>query len=94
LHSCHLSVTPTKVSTGITPNAEDVYRVTVYVAPNSAYYIQLEVLNKNRITVRTFNPTTNVPAVSTKLYPMQWINNATTGAAIQYGFIYAMEEIY
>jgi hypothetical protein len=93
-HSNNLSVTPTKVSTGITPNAEDVYRVTVYVAPNSAYYIQLEVLNKNRITVRTFNPTTNVPAVSTKLYPMQWINNATTGAAIQYGFIYAMEEIY
>ena len=86
--------TPTKVSTGITPNAEDVYRVTVYVAPNSIYYIQLEVLNKNRITVRTFNPTTNVPPVSTKLFPMQYINNATTGAAIQYGFIYATEEIY
>jgi hypothetical protein len=93
-HSNNLSITPTKVSTGITPNAEDVYRVTVYVAPNSAYYIQLEVLNKNRITVRTFNPTTNVPAVGTKLYPMQYINNAATGAAIQYGFIYAMEEIY
>lgn len=86
--------TPTKVSTGITPNAEDVYRVTVYVAPNSRYYIQLEVLNKNRITVRTFNPTANVPPVSTKLFPMQYINNATTSAAIQYGFIYATEEIY
>ena len=86
--------TPTKVSTGITPNAEDVYRVTVYVAPNSTYYIQLEVLNKNRITARALNPITNVPPVGIKLYPMQYINNATTGAAIQYGFIYATEEIY
>jgi hypothetical protein len=86
---------PTKVNTGVTPNAEDVYRVTVYVAPNSTYYIQLEVISKSApIRVITYNPTTFVPPVGIKIYPMQWINNAATAAAIQYGFIYAMEEIY
>jgi hypothetical protein len=35
-----------------------------------------------------------VPPVSAKIYPMQYINNAATGVAIQYGFIYATEEIY
>jgi hypothetical protein len=86
---------PIKVNTGVTPNTEDVYRVTVYVAPNSTYYIQLEVISKSApIRVITYNPTTFVPPVSAKIYPMQYINNAATGVAIQYGFIYATEEIY
>jgi hypothetical protein len=86
---------PIKINTGVTPNTEDVYRVTVYVAPNSTYYIQLEVISKSApIRVITYNPTTFVPPVSAKIYPMQYINNAATGVAIQYGFIYATEEIY
>jgi hypothetical protein len=86
--------TPTKVATGITPNSEDVYVVTVYVAPNSTYYIQLEVRSKTGSQVVTYNPTTNVPPISTKIFPRHWINNAATGVAISYGFIQATEEIY
>jgi hypothetical protein len=87
-------LTPTKVSTGIIPNNEDVYRVTVFISPNNLHFIQLEVINRNGITVRTYHPTSNVPTVGTKTFPRQWVNNAATGVAIQYGFIQATEEIY
>lgn len=83
-----------KVSTGVTPNNEDVYRVTVYVSPSSNYYIQLEVLNKNRTTVRVINPTSFVPAVGTKLVLLQYLNSASTGVQVEWGQILTMEEIY
>jgi hypothetical protein len=83
-----------KVNTGITPNNEDVYRVTVYVSPSSNYYIQLEVLNKNGTTVRVINPTAIVPAVGTKLVLLQYLNNAATGVQVEWGQILTMEEIY
>ena len=86
--------TPTKVATGITPNNEDVYIVTVYVAPNSTYYIQLEVRSKTGSQVVTYNPTSNVPPIGIKIFPRHWVNNAATGVAISYGFIQATEEIY
>lgn len=86
---------PTKVATGVVPNAEDVYRVTVFVAPNSTYYIQLEVISKSAaIRTVTLNPTTNVPPIGARIYPRHWVNNAATGVAISYGFIQATEEIY
>ena len=86
--------TTTKVSTGITANSENVYRVTVYVAPNSTFYIQLEVLSKTGTTTHILNPTTNVPAVETKLVSRQLIGNGLSGGVIQFGFINHMEEIY
>jgi hypothetical protein len=86
--------TTTKVSTGITPNNENVYRVTVYVAPNSTYYIQLEVMSKTGTQTVVLNPTTNVPAVSEKLVSRQLIGNGLSGGVIQFGFINHMEEIY
>jgi hypothetical protein len=86
--------TPTKVATGITPNSEDVYVVTVYVAPNSTYYIQLEVRSKTGSQVVTYHPTSNVPPIGTRIFPRHWVNNAATGVAISYGFIQATEEIY
>jgi hypothetical protein len=85
---------PTKVATGITPNNEDVYRVTVFISPNNLHFIQLEVLSKTGTTVRTYHPTSNVPPTGAKIYPRHWVNNAATGVAISYGFIQATEEIY
>jgi hypothetical protein len=84
----------TKVSTGITPNNENVYRVTVYVAPNSTYYIQLEVLSKTGTQTLVLKPTTNVPAVGEKLVSRQLSNNGSAGGVIHFGFINHMEEIY
>jgi hypothetical protein len=84
----------TKVNTGITPNNENVYRVTVYVAPNSTYYIQLEVLSKTGTQTLILKPTTNVPAVGEKLVSRQLSNNGSAGGVIHFGFINHMEEIY
>jgi hypothetical protein len=83
-----------KVSTGIIPNVEDVYRITVYISPKSEFYVQIEVLNKSVPTVvRVLNPTTNTPTAN-KLAPTFFINNVATGIAISYGLIKLTEEIY
>lgn len=84
----------TKVDIGIKPNDEDVYRVTVYVAPNSTFYIQLEILSKTGTTTYVHHPTTNVPPVSTKLVSRQLIGNGLSGGVIRFGFINHIEEIY
>jgi hypothetical protein len=87
--------TTTKVNTGIKPNNEDVYRLTVYIAPNSTFYAQLEVMSKTVApTVVTINPITNVPPVGDKLVQQQAVNNGTVGGIIVYGFIQHMEEVY
>jgi hypothetical protein len=89
------AATTTKVNTGIKPNNEDVYRLTVYIAPNSTFYAQLEVMSKTAApTVVTINPITNVPPVGDKLVQQQAVNNGTVGGIIVYGFIQHMEEVY
>jgi hypothetical protein len=95
-HSSNLSVVvPTKVNTGITPNAEDVYRLTVYIAPNSTYYMQLEVLSKTNPTkVVTINPTTNIPPVGSRLLMMHYVNKLAAAGTVQLGIIQSTEEIY
>lgn len=94
MHSSGVSGSVTKVNTGVTPNNENVYRVTVYVAPNSTFYIQLEVMSKTGTTTHILNPTTNVPPVETKLVMRQLTNNGLAGGVCSYGFIYFIEEIY
>lgn len=85
----------TKVNTGITPNSEDVYRLTVYIAPNSTFYMQLEVLSKSAATrVVTINPTTNIPPVGSRMVSYQGVNNGSVGGVVSYGIIQVMEEIY
>lgn len=93
IHSSGAS-SPTKVNTGITPNNDDVYRVTVYVAPNSTFYLQLEVMNKNGVQTYILNPTTNVPAVGQRLIMRQTSGTGLAGGIVTYGFISFMEEIY
>lgn len=85
--------TPIKVSTGITPNQNDVYRLTVYVSPKGRCYMQLEVMNKTSNTVLVINPTTDIPS-GVKIVPQQSISNASTGAVCTYGLIQFIEEIY
>lgn len=89
-------VAPTKVAIPVTPNQNDVYRVTVYVAPNSTFYMQFEVISKTG-AIQTFvlNPTTDIPAVgSPKMVAAQFVNSAATGVAVTYGLIQHIEEIY
>jgi hypothetical protein len=94
MHSNTSGAAPTKVNTGIIPNAEDVYRLTVYIAPNSTYYMQLEVLSKTGTKTVVINPTTAIPPVGSRMVSYQAVNNGVVGGIISYGIIQVMEEIY
>jgi hypothetical protein len=88
-----------KVSTGITPNSEDVYRITVYISPVSDFYIQLEVINNNAPTivriykVPSTDPNKPIPP-GRKLMFAYFIGNGVTAGAVSYGLIKLTEEIY
>jgi hypothetical protein len=86
-----------KVSTGVTPNSEDVYRFTVYISPVSEYYLQLEVINNNSPTVtKVFkvNATNPNKPNQPKLVPMLMVGNLSTGVSVSVGLIKLTEEIY
>jgi hypothetical protein len=83
-----------KVNTGVVPNNEDVYRLTVYVSPTSTYYMQLEVLSTTGTRTIVINPTTNIQPPSSKFVSYQGVNNGTVSGAVSYGLIQMMEEIY
>jgi hypothetical protein len=85
---------PTKVNIGVTPNPNDVYRVTVYVTGASIFYIKFEVITKTGITTYICNPTTNIPPIGTRLSPFMYINNIATTTAISWGLISVTEETY
>jgi hypothetical protein len=84
----------TTVNTGVVPNNEDVYRLTVYVSPISTYYMQLEILSTTGTRTIVINPTTNIQPPSSKFVSYQGINNGTVGGNVSYGLIQMMEEIY
>jgi hypothetical protein len=84
----------TKVNIGIKPNINAVYRLQIYISPDSKYYMELEVLSKTGTSVYTISPTTNVPSVGTRMIPFIYANNVSTTTAIQLGIINVTEEIY
>lgn len=86
--------TVTKVSTGLTASTDDLYIVTVYIAPNSTFYIQVEVRGKTSTKTFVYNPTTNVPAVGTRLEMRQLAGTGLSGGVTEFGFIKFTEEIY
>ena len=89
-----LPAATSKVNTGVVPNNEDVYRLTVYVSPISTYYMQLEILSTTGTRTIVINPTTNIQPPSSKFVSYQGVNNGTVGGAVSYGLIQMMEEIY
>jgi len=93
-HTSNVGGAPTKVNTGITPNIEDVYRLTVYIAPNSTYYMQLEVLSKTGTQTVVINPTTNIPPVNSKLVMMHYVNKLAAAGTVSLGIIQSTEEVY
>jgi hypothetical protein len=88
------NVAPTKVDIGVTPNSNDVYRVTVYVTGASIFYIKFEVITKTGITTYICNPTTNIPPIGTRIIPFMYVNNRATATAVSWGLIAVTEETY
>lgn len=85
----------TKTNTTVVPNVNNVYRLTIYVPPNSTtIYMQLEVITKTTITNYTYSTSSDIPAINTLIYQRMYINNAATGAAVSIMMIQIEEELY
>jgi hypothetical protein len=89
------TTTATKTSTGVTPNINDIYRLTIFVPSNATtIYMQLEVITKSTITNYTYSTSSDIPAIGTLIYQRMYINNAATGAAVSMMMIQIEEELY
>jgi hypothetical protein len=87
----------TKNDLGIALNANNVYRVTVFIPPNmsTAYpTINLEVMTKSSITNYTYTPTTNIFGAGTLLQNIFWANTGSGTTQIKLGLINVYEEQY
>jgi hypothetical protein len=84
----------TKVNTGVIPNADDMYIVTIYVSPSSNYILKLEVMSKTGTSTHIYQPLTNTPPVGTKLIPFFQSNSGLGSVATVLGVIQFTEEIY
>lgn len=91
------TLTCTKVDTTITPNTNDIYRVTIFIPSNStSMWVTLEAITKSSIT--TFNSgaiSTNIPAGGTTLIPhLGSGTGGTISTAVRMGLIQIYEEQY
>jgi len=85
----------TKINTGITPNANNVYRATVFLpSSGTASYVTLESFSKSSVTVFTASNTANVPTAGTLMYFNIAANTGAGATAVSLGFIRAEEELY
>jgi collagen type VII alpha len=91
------SGTATTVDTGILPNVNDVYRMSIYIPPTcDVAYFTLEQLTYTTTTiVSSHTATTNLPGLNQQSYFMIHMNNGTGGGTIpSLELILAYEELY
>jgi hypothetical protein len=76
------SVTGNKINTGITPNVNYAYRVTITVPPrgNIAYFVIDEIVSPNTINTYRYTVTTLLP-VQTRIYSQMWTSTVATSIA-------------
>ena len=89
------SGTATKVNTGVTPNANNIYRLTIFIPSNSTIsYQTLEVITKTSITTYTSSNSAKIPATGLIMYPHQYVNTASGAASVGMGYILGYCELY
>jgi hypothetical protein len=89
------SGTATKVDTGIVANANDVYRVTVFLPPNTTTtYVTLEKFTKSGVTTFSSSNSAKAPAAGQMMYFQLAANTGTGTASVVLAAIQAVEELY
>jgi hypothetical protein len=90
------SGTATKGNTGITPNANDVYRVTISISSTgNVASIKLEDITKTATTIFKANAVSNLPAAGTLLYNHLVANTGNiTSTAVGLAYIQTYEELH
>lgn len=88
--------TATKSSTGVTVNTNNIYVIEIFVPSNSTaiYGVLYEMTNTACTVVSSYNTSSNIPTVGTRLYFQQFIGNAATGIATSLAVITTVEENY
>lgn len=89
------SGTATKVNTTVTPNSNNVYRLTINVpAGSSTAYQTLEVLTKTTITTYNSSNSAKFPSAGTFMDVHQYVNTASGSAAVSMAYILGYSELY
>ena len=89
------SGTATKVDTGIAANANDVYRVTVFLPSNTTTtYVTLEKFTKSGVTTFSSSNSAKAPVAGTMMYFNLSSNTGTGAASVALAAIQAVEEMY
>lgn len=87
--------TRTTMSTPITPNINNVYRVTIFIPSNSTtFYTTFETITKSGITVSSTSASSDIPAAGVLLIPHVGSGTAASSTAVTMGIIQVYEEQY
>ena len=94
------SGTGTKINTGITPNQNNWYRLTIFLTPaagastSTGVYEELDVMTKsaNPTVVYSGAITTKIPAAGTLMEPVIWVNTGTGAATVGINFMQMLQE--
>lgn len=85
----------TKVNTGITPNQNDVYRVTVWLPSNTTIeYVTLEKFTKSTYSIIGASNTSKIPTAGTFMYMHCLANTGTSSSAVVFGINWIEDAIY
>ena len=95
------SGTANKINTTITPNANNIYRLTINIPPAAqaatplGVSMELETITKTGITLNTSGAiTTKVPVAGTLLQPIIWANSGSGSASIAINLSQMVQERY
>jgi len=88
--------TATKVNTGITPTANDEYRVTIIILPSgTTSYVTLERFTKSAVTTFSSSNSAKMPAAGTLMYFHMAVNSGSASVGVtSIGILHIFEEIY
>jgi len=94
------SGTAAKINTGITPNQNNWYRLTIFLTPaagastSTGILMELDVMTKTAAPTVVYSGaiTTKIPATNVNLEPVIWVNTGTGSASVAVNFIQMLQE--
>ena len=91
------SGTGTKVSTGVTPSVNNVYRLTICISPNpstNGIYMTLETLTKSALPLKVNSGklTSNIPVNGVGMQPVIWVNTGSGTSSVAVNMILMVQE--
>jgi len=94
------SGTAAKINTGITPNQNNWYRLTIFLTPaagaatSTGILMELDVMTKSAAPTVVYSGaiTTKIPGTNVNLEPVIWVNSGSGSASVAVNFIQMLQE--